>query len=260
MSTLPTAGAVYSVWRRYAHVYKKTWLVNFLPPMSEPVLYLIAFGLGLSPLIRSFSYLGTPVDYLRFIAPGMIAVAVMYQSFFEGSYGPFVRYRFQRTWQAMLTTPLTFADVFAGELLWAATKGVIGGLLTGLVALTWGICTSKTLLFGLPVMIFGSLLFAAVGMCTAGLAKTINHINIPVFVFVVPMFVLCGTYFPRENLPFWLNLLAGLLPLSAIVDLLRWDMGLPYPMLYYLLLLGCWLVTAVLLAWHSLHKRLFRLA
>jgi lipooligosaccharide transport system permease protein len=231
---------IYSVWRRYAYVYRKTWLINCLPPMSEPVVYLLAFGLGLAPLIRSFSYLGNQVDYLRFIAPGMIAIGVMYQSYFEGSYGPFVRFTYQRTWQALLTTPLTFAEIYVSELIWAATKGTIAGVLTGSVALLWGIYPLSSFIAGLPLIVFGSVLFGAAGMCTAGVAKTINHINIPVFMFITPMFVFCGTYFPREGLPYMLRIVTNLLPLSGLVDLLRWQMGLPE---------SIWLEGVVMLTW-----------
>ncbi len=249
---------IYSVWRRYAHVYRKTWLVNCLPPMSEPVVYLIAFGLGLSPLIPSVSYLGAEVAYLNFIAPGMIAVSVMYQSFFEGAYGPFVRFKFQRTWQALLTTPLSFGDIFAAELFWAATKGMIGGLSTGAIALLWGIYSWKSMVFALPLLAVGSLIFAAAGMLTAGIAKTVNHINIPVFTFIVPMFVLSGTYFPRNNLPGILGNVASLLPLSGLVDLLRWELAQPKNIFFSLGLLLVWGLIFLALAWIKLHGRVFK--
>lgn len=258
MNSNISPSGVYSILRRYAHVYRKTWLVNCLPPLSEPVVYLLAFGLGLSPIIRSFSYQGTAVDYLTFIAPGMIAVAVMYQSFFEGAYGSFVRLKFQRTWQAMLTTPLSFLDIFAAELLWAAAKGLIGGLSTAAVAVIWGIYSWKTLLAALPLLAAGSLIFGAAGMLTAGIAKTVNHINIPVFAFIIPMFVLSGTYFPRDNLPAAIAFAASLLPLSSLVDLLRWHMARPNSVGFAFAALCFWSLVLIWLAWKTLYRRVYK--
>lgn len=220
---------IYSVWHRHAKVYQRTWLVNCLPPVSEPIMYLIAFGFGLSPLVGDIVYAGQPVSYLRFIAPAMIAIGVLFQSFFEGAYSSFIRLNFQKTWQALLTAPLSFTEVFLGDWIWAATKGMIAGGLTGLVAIVWGLYSPLNLFFSLPLMLLGSLLFGAMGLFAAGCVRQIDQINIPIFLFIIPMFTLCGTYFPRETLPTALQAIATVLPLSSLIDLLRWNLGLqPY--------------------------------
>ncbi len=221
-----SAWGIYSVWHRHARVYQRTWLVNFLPPISEPIVYLIAFGYGLTPLVGDVVYNGQTVSYLEFIAPGMIALGVLFQSFFEGAFGSFIRLNFQRTWQALLTAPLSFSEVFIGDWLWAATKGMIAGSLTGVVAVVWGLYSGWNLLGSLPFMLIGSLLFAAMGLFTAGAVRRVDQINVPIFVFIIPMFTLCGTYFPRDTLPIVLERIANVLPLAALVDLLRWHLGL----------------------------------
>jgi lipooligosaccharide transport system permease protein len=218
---------IYSVWHRHARVYQRTWMVNFLPPISEPIVYLIAFGYGLTPLVGDVMYNGQTVSYLEFIAPGMIALGVLFQSFFEGAFGSFIRLNFQRTWNALLTAPLSFSEVFIGDWLWAATKGMIAGGLTGIVAVIWGLYSGWNLLGSLPFMLLGSLLFGAMGLFTAGAVRRVDQINVPIFVFIIPMFTLCGTYFPRETLPVALERVANVLPLASLVDLLRWHLGLP---------------------------------
>ncbi|HEY9669031.1 MAG TPA: ABC transporter, partial [Coleofasciculaceae cyanobacterium] len=110
-----TPWGVYSVWHRHARVYQKTWLVNSLLPISEPLLYLVAFGYGLTPLVGDVPYNGETIPYLKFIAPGMIAIGVLFQSFFEGAFGSFFRLNYQKTWQALLTAPLNFTEVFLGD-------------------------------------------------------------------------------------------------------------------------------------------------
>ncbi len=218
---------VYSVWRRHATVYQKTWLVNFLPPITEPLVYLLAFGYGLTPMMGELFYLGQPLSYPQFIGPGMIAVALLFQSFFEASYGSFIRLHYQHTWQALLTGPLSYTQVFVGDLLWAMTRGMIGGVVTGLVTVLLGFYSWQGLLGSIPVMILACATFACMGLFTAGLVKTVDQINVPIFMLAVPMFVLCGTYFPRENLPGVVGFVAGVLPLASVVDLIRWPLGLP---------------------------------
>ena len=249
---------VYSVWHRHARVYQKTWLVNSLPPLSEPIIYLVAFGYGLTPLVGDVNYNGQTISYLKFIAPGMMAIGVLFQSFFEASFGSFIRLSYQKTWQALLTAPLSFTEVFLGEWLWAATKGTMAGTLTGLVSVIWGLYSGWDLLLSLPLIILGSLLFSVMGLLTAGTVRTIDQINVPIFLLVVPMFTLCGTYFPRNTLPPILGYIAAVLPLASVVDLLRWPLGLSS--FWFLQLLWLFLLIALIavLAWRQIYPQLFR--
>lgn len=253
-----TPWGVYSVWQRHARVYQKTWLVNSLPPLSEPLMYLVAFGYGLTPLVGDVPYRGQTVSYLEFIAPGMIAIGVLFQSFFEGAFGSFIRLSFQRTWHALLTAPLTFTEVFLGDWLWAATKGTIAGLLTGIVAVIWGLYSGWHLLVSLPLIILGSLLFGVMGLFVAGAVRTVDQINIPIFLFVIPMFTFCGTYFPRDTLPPVLNSIASLLPLASLVDLLRWPLGLWNFWFLQLIWLLIWASVFSVLAWRQIYPHLLR--
>lgn len=253
-----TFWGVYSVWRRHARVYQKTWLFNSLPPLSEPIIYLLAFGYGLSPLVGEVTYAGKEIPYLQFLAPGMVAIAILFQSFVEGAFGTFIRLNYQKTWHALLTAPLTFTEVFLGDWFWAATKGVLAGTITCVVAIIWGLFSGWQFLLSFPVIVLGSLLFAAVGVLSAGLARTIDQINVPLFLLIVPMFTLGGTYFPRDVLPPFLQQVAGVLPLSALVDLLRWHLGLPSSWLLSLILLFFWTALCAVLAWRQIYPKLFR--
>lgn len=222
------------------------------------MIYLLAFGYGLGPLVGTVAYHGVVADYLSFIAPGMIAVGILFQSFFEGTYGTYVRIRYQRTWHALMTTPLAFNDIFVGDLLWATTKGMLAGLLTGLVAAAWGAYSVKVLLLSLPLIFLGSLLFASLGLLTTGLVRTIDQINIPIFLLVTPMFAFSGTYFPRDVMPTPLYVLANALPLAPLVDLLRWHIGLPRYWLLELTWLVLCVLLAVFLAWRSLRRLTYK--
>ncbi len=253
-----TFRGVNAVWSRHFWLYRKTFIVNCIAPISEPVIYLLAFGLGLSPLIKTVQLSGISVEYLKFLAPGMIAVAVLFQSFFEGAYGTFIRITFQQTWAAQLATPLTFNEIFVGDWLWAATKGIIAGTITGLVAVIWGAIPLISLISHLPVIFLGSVIFAALGLTTAGWVRTVDQINLPVFLFVVPMFTLCGTYFPREGLPLPLRAISAMLPLSPLIDLLRSHLNVPTPLFTDVIVLLGWLIGLGMLSFRLLTKKVFR--
>ena len=255
---LPTLWGIYSVWQRHARVYGKTWLVNSLPPLSEPIVYLIAFGYGLTPLVGDISYGGENIPYLKFLAPGMIGIGVLFQSFFEGAYGSFIRLHMQKTWQALLTAPLSYTEVFLGDWLWAATKGIMAGTMTGLVTVLWGIYPIWYLLLSMPIIVLGSFLFAASGLLTSGTVRTIDQVNVPIFLFIVPMFTLCGTYFPRDTLPIILGKIAGILPLASLVDLLRWSLGLPSWWYLSLIWLLVWTGVLSVLAWRQIYPKLLQ--
>lgn len=249
---------VYSVWRRHAIVYSRTWMINFLPPITEPIFYLLAFGFGLAPMVGEFEVSGEKMSYLKFIGPAMIAIGVCFQSYFESAYGSFIRLRFQRTWHGLLTGPLGFREIFFGDLLWATTKGCIAGVITGIVVLMLGQITIGGLLFTLPFVLFGSMTFAAMGIFTAGVVKTIDQINVPVFLFMIPMFTFSGTFFPRENLPDILAAIAGWLPLAQLTDLIRMPI-VPNPgWIVDCLGLALWLAVSTVLGYRIIYGQVFR--
>lgn len=257
MSEVVSLKGALSIWRRHFEVYRKTALLTFLPPMTEPLVYLLAFGYGLSPLVGKVVLQGIELDYMRFLAGGMIAVGVLFQSFIEGSYNSFVRLNFQRSWHAQLTTPLTFNDIFVGELLWTATKGVIAGVITGVVAIILEVMAVGEFVQLIPFIILGSFTFGALGLWTTGWSKRIEYINIPLFLFCIPMFSFCGPYFPRTTLPWGLRVVADNLPLAPLTDLLRTPLtgyqGAPLS----LITLGIWTLFFVVFAWRSIWRRVY---
>lgn len=130
---------------------------------------------------------------------------------------------------------------------------MIAGGLTGLVAVVWGLYSGWHLLFSLPVMLLVSLLFAAMGLLTAGWVRQVDQVNVPIFLIIIPMFTVCGTYFPRETLPPALSWVATVLPLSPLIDLLRWPMGLPP--LWWLRLL--WMVALMVIFATLAHRKIY---
>jgi lipooligosaccharide transport system permease protein len=119
----------FRILQRNSQVLRRTWKVNFLPPILEPVLYLLAFGAGLGLLVREISYRGEPVGYVAFIAPALIAINIMNNAFFENTFASYVRMYYQKTYDAIMTTPLNLDEIITGEIVWGAVKSIIATIL-----------------------------------------------------------------------------------------------------------------------------------
>ena len=195
-------------------VYLRTWWTNFLPPLLEPILYLVAFGGGMGGMIGNVLWSGRTVSYIAFLAPGLISVGVMFWAIFETLYGSFVRMYYQKTFDAIIATPLSLEDVIVGEILWGATKSVLVAALMMVVIAALGLLKFPEALLVLPFSFLSGLMFAAMGMCFTAVCPTIDTFNLPIFAVVFPMFLFSGTFFPLETLPGWAQLLAGALPLT----------------------------------------------
>ncbi|MBI5016124.1 MAG: ABC transporter permease [Deltaproteobacteria bacterium] len=209
------------VWQRDLTVYRKIWKISLLPPLLEPLLYLAAFGVGLSGLVGAMPYRGTTVPYLQFIAPGLLAINIMQNAFFENTYGSFVRMVYQKTFSAILSTPLSAEDVIAGEIAWGATKSVIATAIMMAVILPFGFVSYPEGLLILPLALLGGLAFGAVAMTFTATIPSIDVFNLPTFLFVTPMFFFSGTFFSTERLPHWAQLVALALPLTHVAEAAR---------------------------------------
>jgi len=248
------------VWQRNFVVYRKTWKIGFLPPLLEPLLYLAAFGVGLGVMVGPVNYAGAHIPYTTFIAPALIAVNIMQSAFFETTFASFVRMFYQKTFDGMLATPLSVDEVITGELLWGATKSAIGTALMMLVISAFGLLHFPGALLLLPIALLGGLAFACAGMICTAIVPTIEVFNLPTFLFITPMFLFGGTFFPLANLPVWAQVVAYTLPLTHLVELCRgvalggWHSGLFFSLLYLIL----WILLFFPLAIILMRRRLIK--
>ena len=248
------------VWQRNLTVYRKNWKISFIPPFLEPLFYLIAFGIGMSGLVGNIRYQGDEISYVQFIAPAIIGMSIMYNSFFETTYASFVRMYYQKTFDAIMATPLSLEEVITGEVVWGATKSVIAGAIMLIVISFFRLLHYPTSLLVLPLAFLGGIAFGSIGMFFTGIVANIEMFNLPVFLFVTPMFLFSGTFFPLENLPRWAQQVALIFPLTHLTNLARsLSLGqLDSSMLFgigYLLVFS--LVCFPLAVW-QMHKRLIK--
>jgi lipooligosaccharide transport system permease protein len=211
----------FRILQRNWQVLERTWKINFLPPILEPIFYLLAFGAGLGVLVRNITYQGVSISYVTYIAPAIISINIMNNAFFENTFASFVRMYYQKTFDAILATPINLDEIIAGEIIWGAAKSLLATILMVLVVSLFGLLTYPQSLLMLPLAFLGGLAFGAVGMCFTAVVPTIEVFNLPVFLFLTPMFLFSGTFFPLETLPSWAQTLALTLPLTHLVALVR---------------------------------------
>ncbi len=208
----------WQVWWRDFYVFMKTYRVNFVPPIIEPLLYFGALGFGLGALVIIPGY----KSYAEFIAPALIAITIMNASFFECTFASFVRMYFQRTFDAIIATPLTVDEVIAGEMLWGATRSVISATIVLGVITIFGYASYPIALLIIPFSFLGGLLFATLAMCFTAVTPRIDSLNYPTSLFIAPMFLVSGTFFPLDRLPSGIQTFATwFVPLVPVVKITR---------------------------------------
>lgn len=214
-------GLFWTVWQRNLRVYRRIWAINFLPPLLEPLFYLLAFGLGFSGLVSDVRWQGEPLGFTQFFAPALVAATAMWQAYMETTYASFVRMFYQKTYDALLATPLSLEEIIVAEIVWGATRSVIAAGLMLMVIAVLGYAPSWQALATLPAAFLGGLAFGAMGMATTSLTSSIDMYNIPIFLLITPMFLFSGTFFPVDALPAWGAHLAAVLPLYHLAELTR---------------------------------------
>jgi lipooligosaccharide transport system permease protein len=213
--SLPHAGAV---WQRNASMYRRTWKSNLLPNFFEPVFYLTAIGVGVGAYISQMG--GT--SYAAFLAPGLVCVAAMNGASFEVTYNFFVRLNFEKTYDAMLTTPVEPDDALVGEVLWALTRAGIYGVAFYAVTVAFGYAPLPGSLLVLAVIPLTALLFAAIGIVFSLQIARIDLFSFYFTLFLTPLFLFSGVFFPlEERLSGGWLWLAEVLPLAHPVRIAR---------------------------------------
>jgi lipooligosaccharide transport system permease protein len=190
--------ALAAVMSRDVVIFGRYWKATTFSSVVQPTIYLLAFGLGFGTLVPHVLHL----QYVEYVATGVVATAVLFSSAFPGMFNTFVRWQFQRTYDAMLATPLDVEELITAEILWISLRAGVYGLAPAIGFLTG----------------FG---FAAFGVLVAAIAKTIDNFNYITSAVLTPLFLVAGTFFPISNLPPGWQLAAKFNPLYHCVQLVR---------------------------------------
>ncbi len=250
--------AIRCVWLRYFDVYCKSLVYALLTTFLEPLLYVLSFGFGMGGMIGQITVAGVTLSYRQFVLAGLVGQTMLVQSFFDAAYGGFVRMYYQRIFKAMAVTPITLSEVLWGELLWDSTKSTFATSILLLIGVLLGDFSPWGALALLPICYLCSLLFSGLGLYVAASSQSIEQINYPQYLLVFPMFLFCGVYFPLERLPIVIQYFAHLLPLTAILSIVRsFTLGLPFEWLG-VGVVAIWLVLTVTLSRRAMTARLIK--
>jgi lipooligosaccharide transport system permease protein len=205
------------VWRRNRLVWRKLAIASALGNLADPMLYLLGLGYGLGAMLPEVA--GMP--YIVFLAAGMVCSSTMMSASFEAMYSGFSRMHVQKTWEAIMNAPLTLDDVLLGETVWAASKSVLSGLAVLAVAWALGLVASPLALLLLPLVFLAGLAFASLGLVMTALAPGYDFFTYYFTLAITPMMMVCGVFYPVEQLPAWLQGVVQFLPLTHAVALAR---------------------------------------
>jgi len=205
------------VWQRHRDVYLQLWKSELIWPLVEPLITLFALGVGLGGLVE----LESGQSYIEFIAPGLLAVWPMWSASAECGWGSFFRMENQRTFDAIVATPVSIEDVITGEILWGATRALISTAYILVVISAWGLVDSPLALLVLPAAVIPGIMFASISLSYTSVAWSISSLNYFFAVFITPMFWLAGVFFPVERLPEWAQTAAWWLPATHAVKVYR---------------------------------------
>ena len=245
----------------YARAYRRTWRASIMSTFINPTLYLLAMGVGLGSFVdkgANTASLGN-ISYLEFVAPALAATAAAMTATNESLYPIMGAFKWQRTYYAMLSTPLTVGDVLASQLLWIATRiaMAVGAYL--IVMAAFGTTLSPWAVAVLPVGILTGMAFAAPLVAFAITQDSENAFAIVFRLGLVPLFLFSGVFFPISQLPPAVRWIAYVTPLWHGVTLCR---GLSLgqitagPALAHLAFLTAFVLVGVVAANRNFHRRL----
>jgi lipooligosaccharide transport system permease protein len=205
---------------RNLYIYRRGWLM-LVSGFFEPLFYLLSIGLGLGGMVGSIPGPdGTPIPYQAFVAPALLAQAAMNGAIAEATFNVFFRLNYQKTYDAVLATPLGPGDVALGEIGWALMRGSLYAVGFVVVILVLGLASSPWVLLAVPAATLIGFAFAAVGMAATTFMRSWQDFDLIQLV-LLPMFLFSGTFYPLQAYPEPVRILVELTPLWHGVDLLR---------------------------------------
>ena len=205
---------------RNLYVYKHGWLILF-SGFFEPLFYLIGIGFGLGALVGTIpGPNGLEISYQLFVAPALLASAAMNGAINESTFNFMFKLRYNKTFESILTTPLSPGDIAVGELGWALIRGGLYAIGFMGVMLVLGLFASPWVILAVPAALLVGFAFGAVGMAATSYMRSWQDFDLIQLV-VLPMFLFSGTFFPIDAYPAVLQTIVRVSPLYQGVDLIR---------------------------------------
>jgi lipooligosaccharide transport system permease protein len=212
-----TRAGIQGVLVREVINFSSFWKSTTFASTVDPTVYLLAFGFGFGSLVASVA----GYDYVDYVGTGIVATAVMFSSVFPAMFSTFVKYQFQRTYDAILAAPVDTEELVTAEALWIATRAGIYGCVPMLVAIAFGLDPSWGMLLVPFINFITGFGWAAAGILIAAVMNSIDNFSYITSGLITPLFLVAGTFFPLSGLPEWAQVAGNLNPLFHCVELVR---------------------------------------
>ena len=205
---------------RNLYVYRRTWLV-IVSGFFEPLFYLLGIGFGLGALVGAVNGPGgQEISYQLFVAPALLAASSMNGAIAESTFNVFFKLNYQKTYDAILSTPMSVGDIALGEISWALIRGGLYSFGFLAVMGLLGLVVSPWVILAFPAALLIGFAFAAVGMAATSFMRTWQDFDLIQLV-ILPLFLFSATFYPLDTYPEALRVLVQLTPLYQGVDLIR---------------------------------------
>lgn len=213
----PVSWRALRAWQRNRDAFLRLWKTDAIPALAEPIVVLLIVSFGFGRIVEDVD----GMLYRDYVGPGMLAAYTMFAPAFENTWASYLRMAVQRTFDAMIVTPLSIEDVIAGEILWGITRALMHGVIILIVLAALGVVHSPLAVLVIPLALLQGLLMASLAMCVTARAPSINSFNYFWSLFLYPMFFLSGVFFPLHEFPVALERLAWALPMTSGVHIAR---------------------------------------
>ncbi len=222
---VPRQNVVRAGLAAYEHMwllYRRTWRGSIFGNFAQPVLFLIAMGIGLGAYVNQAnpaSLQGVP--YIQFLAPALLVSTVMQGSAFEATFPVLGGFHWQRRYHAMYAAPLTPHAIAFGQIAWIATRATIVATIFAIVIVLFGAAPTAGIVLAIPVATLTGLAFASWIASYMTTQRDTTAFNAIWRFGITPLFLFSGTFFPIDQLPAQIQWIAWLLPLWHGVALAR---------------------------------------
>ena len=201
--------------REMALLQKKMGKLGYIfSTVMFPLIYLFAFGLGIGPVMKISG------GYLPFLAKGMLSITIMMNAFQQTALSVSVGRFYFKTFQTLLLSPISSLQIIIGITMAGVTRGFIAGSIIYAIAMIF-FDVPMLSLAGILGIFLSAICFGVLGIAIGLWIKNPDALSSVINFIIMPMTFFCGTFFPLNNLPSWLQNIVGFLPLTLANNLLR---------------------------------------
>ncbi len=221
-------GAIYAMWLRQI---KRQWRskARLIGSLAQPILFLVALGFGFGPVYAKAG----GGNYLEFLAPGVITMAILFTGMFSGM---------EVIWdkkfgflKETLVAPISRFKIMFGRTLGGATVAFFQGIVVFLICLIAGLRVTNWAFFPIALffMFLIGFLFTALGTAIASKLEDMQAFPLIINFLIMPIFFLSGALFPLENVPTAIKIITTINPLTYGVSAVRYSLtGLAFTNLF----------------------------